>query len=208
MPLPTSGAISFDNIRTEFSGSEAPISNYVKGEGLVANHAANLVIPTSNSNISLSSFYGAEKDFSCSLTEGGDPLGNYGQTATTYQTGFSLGTFGSINRSGIGISKNNTDQGSLGAFYQSFDYFDDGSGISLSGASLYFVAPGSANNVTGEWSDVVYDNGTEILTYDFAGAAFFFGFNYYIWDLLVEPYFGPIPFQTNNQTRPLKVIMS
>lgn len=60
MALPTSGTLSLDDIRAEFSGSNffVRISEYYRGGTYVANTPANVDIPTSGT-ISISDFYGA-----------------------------------------------------------------------------------------------------------------------------------------------------
>lgn len=65
MPLPTSGSLSFSQIRDEFNASgSVAISDFRRGAGLVRNHAANTNIPTSSSNIIVpNNFYGASRVF-------------------------------------------------------------------------------------------------------------------------------------------------
>jgi len=59
MPLPSSGPISFVDLKTEFSGSDPiSLSQYYRGGALVPDIAANVAVPTSGP-ISLSNFYGA-----------------------------------------------------------------------------------------------------------------------------------------------------
>ena len=59
MPLPASGAISFDNLQTEFGNTNPiPISDYYRGANLVPNISVNNSVPTSG-QISLSNFYNA-----------------------------------------------------------------------------------------------------------------------------------------------------
>ena len=58
MPLPASGAISFDNLQTEFGNTNPiPISDYYRG-ALVPNITVNNSVPTSG-QISMSNFYSA-----------------------------------------------------------------------------------------------------------------------------------------------------
>jgi hypothetical protein len=58
MPLPASGAISFDNLQTEFGNTNPiPISDYYRG-ALVPNISVNSSVPTSGT-ISMSNFYNA-----------------------------------------------------------------------------------------------------------------------------------------------------
>ena len=59
MPLPASGAISLNDLQTEFGGSNPiAITEYYRGGGLVPDIAANSSVPTSG-QISLSNFYNA-----------------------------------------------------------------------------------------------------------------------------------------------------
>lgn len=59
MALQSSGAISFDNLRNEYSNSGSiALSEMYKGGSFVANHSNNPNVPTSGT-ISLSNFYGA-----------------------------------------------------------------------------------------------------------------------------------------------------
>lgn len=59
MPLQSSGAISLNDLQTEFGGSNPiAITEYYRGGGLVPNVTVNNSVPTSG-QISLSNFYGA-----------------------------------------------------------------------------------------------------------------------------------------------------
>jgi len=74
MALQSSGAISFDNLRNEYSNSGSiALSEMYKGGSFVANHSNNPNVPTSGT-IAMSNFYGANNtapSWSMTLTVGG-----------------------------------------------------------------------------------------------------------------------------------------
>ena len=92
MALQSSGAISLNDIQTEFSGSNPiGINEYYRGGGLVPDTATNSSIPTSGT-IDLADFYGAE------ASDGSVPTGLYGpylsvagQTSSNGWTRFTVG---------------------------------------------------------------------------------------------------------------------
>jgi hypothetical protein len=62
MPLPASGAISFDNLQTEFGNTNPiPLNEYYRGGTLVPNISVNNSVPTSGT-ISLFNFYNATNE--------------------------------------------------------------------------------------------------------------------------------------------------
>jgi hypothetical protein len=65
MPLPTSGQISIDNVRTEFGGNSVGslLKDYYRNGGLVPNIPLNKNIPLAG-RIRLSDFYGTKKSVS------------------------------------------------------------------------------------------------------------------------------------------------
>ena len=68
MPLQSSGAISFDNLQTEFGNTNPiPLSDYYRGGGLVPNITENNNVPTSGA-ISLFNFYSASNTASTDVT--------------------------------------------------------------------------------------------------------------------------------------------
>jgi hypothetical protein len=68
MPLPSSGQITWDQIRIEFGGSTPiNISDYYRGGARVPNTGANAAVPTSG-QISASNFYGASASAAVSAT--------------------------------------------------------------------------------------------------------------------------------------------
>ena len=73
MTLPSSGAISFDNLRTEYgNGGSIALSEMYRGGSFVLNHSNNSGVPTSGT-ISLSDFYGQNNtapSWSMTLTVG------------------------------------------------------------------------------------------------------------------------------------------
>ncbi len=83
------------------------LSEYTRGGGLVPNHSQNSNIPTSTTNLKVSNFNDAGLDFTATIT--GDGGANYG---------YSYGTFGSIDRDQFGINRNNTDQRTIWALYE------------------------------------------------------------------------------------------
>ncbi len=63
--------ISIGDIQTEFGGTgPRALSSYKRGGGLVPNHEQNANIPTTNSNIALSKFYGTARNFEAILIAG------------------------------------------------------------------------------------------------------------------------------------------
>jgi hypothetical protein len=93
MALPTSGTIRISNIRDEFGGTGArALSSYKRGGGLVPNHEQNANIPTTNSNIALSKFYGTARNFEAILNS----------SVTTDQVGYIKDSFGSMNFTFVG----------------------------------------------------------------------------------------------------------
>lgn len=145
MPLPTSGALSYSQIRTEFSQTGAvSISAYRRGAGIVPNHTANASIPTSNSNIAVGNFYGAELPFTCDITEGG--------SQAEFFAGFSDGVIGSVNRDGIGKSVSNLDQVTFIEFVDTYDFKTN---------NYEFTSFKVSGDHTGSWwSTIVYRSKT------------------------------------------------
>jgi hypothetical protein len=147
MALPLSGQLSASAIRSEFGESgQWSISNYKVGGGQVANHQANESIPSTNSNIRFSNFYGAEDKFTAILTTGEGSGGAEGLR------GFGdPGGFGSITRNRIGKSKSTTTQVTLTGFYQST--------IEVKGVFTYTIYFSVAGNNFSEWfSSIALDN--------------------------------------------------
>lgn len=85
MPLPTSGAISMSQLRTEFGGS-APdsLSEYYRGGGLVPDTPDNAAVPTSGT-IKLTDFYGASAR-SFGLTDIATPQTDFALSGTAEVT--------------------------------------------------------------------------------------------------------------------------
>lgn len=133
MALPSSLPLALSQIKTEFGGG-GTLAAYYRGGGYVANHTANASIPTSGT-IAISNFLGAEKNFTCSMTQGTDGYSVYGYAA---------GYAGSISRSGIGTSPSSTNQVTFDGFYDS--YADIGFGPFYV-ATIFAVS----GNTTGTW---------------------------------------------------------
>ena len=113
MTITSSGAITFDALRTEFfgSGNTNPISlgDLNRGGGEVASHWNNTSIPTTDSNLQASNFYGSGINYKTTITSG----------VSGASAGYISGTIGSITAgtSQIGLSYSNTLNGTLQAFY-------------------------------------------------------------------------------------------
>lgn len=117
MTLQISGAISLNDIRTEFwgSGNTSPVgmASFNRGGGFVASHWSNANIPTSDSNLEFLDFYGAAKNFKTVITPGSGtivaPVGIAGGPANGYvSSAISSTSFGSISQSQIGKSRSGT----------------------------------------------------------------------------------------------------
>jgi hypothetical protein len=81
MPLQSSGAISLQNLATEFGGSTPhSISEYYRSGGLVPNTGTNAGVPTSGT-VSLSQFYSTSAVTNHTVGQSGTPYGS-GQTGT------------------------------------------------------------------------------------------------------------------------------
>ena len=126
MTLQSSGAISLDDIQTTFGGtSPISLSEYNRGGGLVASHGINMNIPATDSNLQLSDFYSAGKNFKTTVTSG-----TAVPSSTDTDTGFrsyavgSNGAIGSVTGNlQIGFStSNNSANGILTGYWQRATY--------------------------------------------------------------------------------------
>jgi hypothetical protein len=136
MPLATSGSLSWSNLQTEFGGSgSTPLGAFRRGGGLVANHAANTNIPTSNTNIIMpNNFWGAEKNFSTTCTIAGS--GNSGFGTETVVAG-------SFSQTQVGKSFSSTASATLQYLYDLYD---------TKGFPTYLATYlGFSGNHTGTW---------------------------------------------------------
>ena len=111
MPIPSTGPISFSQLRNEFNGTNPVIiSDYYRNGGLVGGNNTN--VPTSGT-ISISDFRGATNEFVVTLTAAGSPYLNVdvkavvdAQDATAWASGIPISfvvesgvVIGSLNRS-------------------------------------------------------------------------------------------------------------
>ena len=145
MALQSSGAISFDNLRTEYSNTGSiALSEMYKGGSFVANHSNNPNVPTSGT-ISMSNFYGANNtapSWSTTLTIGGfsSKLSEYGYgNAGANQN--NNPTYGSVSDNSVDILS--------GAFFRQCKW------SSISGGVVYLEIDGGSTS----WSTIVI-NGT------------------------------------------------
>lgn len=115
------------------------LTGYKRGNGAVANHAANQNIPTSNTNLSISDFSGTESNFSATITVGNDGLGLDVGSYGYYQS-----SYGSVNRTQIGLSKSSLDTTNLKAIFEYGSPFYDGFGNFLGYIFVVtFTVPGN-----------------------------------------------------------------
>ena len=91
------GSPDLSQIISEFGGGDR-LSNFYRGGGRVPNHSANLGIPTSG-QLNQSSFGGTELNFTATVT-----LGYVGES----QMGYYSGSYGSISRNFVGVSRSTT----------------------------------------------------------------------------------------------------
>ena len=89
------------------------LSAYYRTNGSIPSHSANLNIPTSPANLKISQFSGAELNFSATVT-----VGNNGGGEAVGQYGYRSGSYGSINRDKVGLSRLNTSQGTIVNLYE------------------------------------------------------------------------------------------
>jgi hypothetical protein len=73
MALPGSLPLALSQIKTEFGGAST-LGNYHRGQLYVPNHSANSSIASSGT-ITISSFLGSERYFTCSMTSDGSAGG-------------------------------------------------------------------------------------------------------------------------------------
>ncbi len=144
MALPSSGAISFDNLRTEYgnTGSIA-LSEMYRGGSFVLNHSNNGNVPTSGT-ISLSNFYGQSNtapNWSMTLTIGspGGKLQEYGYGAVGF-TQNQTPAYGSVSDNTVDILG--------GAFFRQCKW-------SSAGTTVFVEIDGGSTS----WSSIVI-NGT------------------------------------------------
>lgn len=176
MPLQTSGAISLEDLQTEFGGSNPiGIEEYYRGGGLVPDSTTNAGVPTSGA-ISLEDFYGASSapaSVSIDLTVGWDG------TAIPEDTGFAASGFGFTGAPYGSVTSTNIDgdtlirfgfvqvSGTVGTafvFYfsgtshtldsvQSVDLFDrDGIPISFNQSSSGYISIYTGGNTLYQWN--------------------------------------------------------
>lgn len=84
--------------RIVFEWLSPALSGYTRGDGTIANHAANVNIPELPGNLAISQFSGAEKSFSANMTV---------VDISPTQKGYLSGIYGSINRNQVGINEYN-----------------------------------------------------------------------------------------------------
>ena len=143
MALPTSGTIRISNIRDEFGGTGArALSSYKRGGGLVPNHEQNANIPTTNSNIALSKFYGTSKNFEITMT-------GSGSISTSNAIGYT-GPGGAVSVSGTQIGKFPSNLTTV-IFAQFFDFYST-TVVAITPITIYeFSVFSVSGNNTGTW---------------------------------------------------------
>lgn len=147
MALQSSGAISFDNLRTEYgNGGSIALSEMYRGGSFVLNHSNNGNVPTSGA-ISLSNFYGQNNtapSWSTTLTIGfvSGKIQEYGYGNAGAVENRSV-TYGSVSDNTVDILG--------GAFFRQCKH------SSVSGGTLYVEIDGGSTS----WSTIVI-NGTSI----------------------------------------------
>ena len=126
MTLQTSGAISLDNLQTEFGGpSPIPLTNYYRGGNYVPNTSNNNNIPTSGA-VSIESFYGTESTITGAISGGGtvsnsNGSAGFGLTASTnfnspsYSWSTTAGTLSATTGSSVTLTLSAGDQSSASA---------------------------------------------------------------------------------------------
>jgi len=144
MALQSSGAISFDNLRTEYgNGGSIALSEMYRGGAFVLDHSNNSGVPTSGT-ISLSNFYGANNtapSWSMTLTVG---------SITGKINEFGYGAFGFVqdNNPTYGSVSDNTVDILGGAFFRQCKFH------SIGGTIFVEIDGGSTS-----WTSIVI-NGT------------------------------------------------
>jgi hypothetical protein len=116
--MPVTAPASLTKIKTEFGGPDN-LGAYVRAGGLVPNHSANQSILISTTNLAISQFNSAEKNFSATISPEGPENSAY--------LGYFVGppVDGGINRTQVGISRSNTNTHTLTGSFESynFDFF-------------------------------------------------------------------------------------
>lgn len=172
MPLPNSGTISLSQIISEFSGPNN-LNSYRRGQGYVKSHSQNASITSASSgggSISGQQFYGALKNFQCSMSIGTDFSSIYGYLS---------GSYGSASPTGIGTSASSTNQTT---FYGWYDVYGD-VGFGPTYFSTQFIVSG---NQTGTWWSTISWSSITLSRPD-SGS---YSGGYTTWTWLSGPYFG------------------
>lgn len=161
MPLPASGAISLNDLQTEFGGSNPiAITEYYRGGSLVPDISVNSAVPTSG-QISLSSFYSAaQADRIPAAFDINNISGNANSnqiTITSINTPITL-NFGTSNAYAFGIDPDPLLEGDeLDVFLQLYIYVNGSVANSVNWNSS---AGGSSSNITLNAKVTVSNNDT------------------------------------------------
>lgn len=119
-------------IQLDWLGSA--LSEYTRTGGLIPNHSQNSNVPTTTSNLSVSNFNDAGLNFTAEVTSDGN-------------SGFNTGSYGSINRDQFGINRNNSDQRTVMAIWETRGLWYDLLG-SPAGYAYYLHAQLSGNTTS------------------------------------------------------------
>ncbi len=144
MALQSSGAISFNNLRTEYgNGGTIALSEMYRGGSFVLNHSNNSGVPTSGT-ISLNNFYGQNNtapNWSITLTVGGIggkiPESGYGAGGITQNR---TPAYGSVTDNTVDILG--------GAFFRQCKFYGSG--------NFFLEIDGGSNS----WSSIVINGNT------------------------------------------------
>ena len=163
MPLPASGAISLNDLQTEFGGSNPiAITEYYRGGSLVPNITVNNSVPTSG-QISLSNFYSAAQadriPAAFDITNFSGNANSNQITITSINTPITL-NFGTSNAYANGIDPDPLETGEPGEESISLDLYIYVNGSLANTVSWSSPGPGNSGNLTLNAKVTVSNNDT------------------------------------------------